>query len=62
MLEASGERALRRDVLLTALERDFPPDEAERQLDIASEWGRYAELFGYDDSQSRFFLEERDGQ
>ncbi len=58
MLEASGERSLRREALLTALERDFPPEEAEQQLDIASKWGRYAELFGYDDVQGRFFLEE----
>ncbi len=58
MLEASGERSLRREVLLTAPERDFPPDEAELQLDITSKWGRYAELFGYDDTQRRFFLED----
>ena len=31
---------------------------AELQLDIASKWGRYAELFGYDDAQGRFFLED----
>jgi NitT/TauT family transport system ATP-binding protein len=57
MLEASGERALRWEVLQTALERDFPPDEAERQLDTAMEWGRYAELFAYDDAEGRFFLD-----
>ncbi|MGQ9925412.1 MAG: ABC transporter ATP-binding protein [Chloroflexaceae bacterium] len=60
MLQAAGDRALRWEVLLTALERDFPPEEAERQLDIASEWGRYAELFAYDDTEGVFFLESRE--
>jgi NitT/TauT family transport system ATP-binding protein len=45
-------------VLLTAPERNFPPNEAELQLDIASKWGRYTELFGHDDAQQRFFLED----
>jgi len=60
MLQAAGDQALRWEVLLTALERDFPPEEAERQLDIASEWGRYAELFAYDDTEGVFFLESRE--
>ncbi len=60
MIQAAGDQALRWEVLLTALERDFPPEEAERQLDIASEWGRYAELFAYDDTEGVFFLEGRE--
>lgn len=59
MLAVADDQSLRWEVLLTALERDFPPAEAERQLDIASEWGRYAELFAYDDAEGRFFLEGR---
>ena len=29
----------------------------EPQLDIAVNWGRYAELFAYDDSDREFYLE-----
>ncbi|ABY36899.1 MAG TPA: nitrate ABC transporter ATP-binding protein [Chloroflexus aurantiacus] len=57
MLTAADNQSLRWEVFLAALEREFPRAEAERQLDIALEWGRYAELFAYDDAEGRFFLE-----
>ncbi|MGQ9614009.1 MAG: ABC transporter ATP-binding protein [Chloroflexus sp.] len=57
MLTAADNQSLRWEVFLAALEREFPHTEAERQLDIALEWGRYAELFAYDDAEGRFFLE-----
>jgi hypothetical protein len=34
---------------------EFLPEEAERQLDIGAEWGRYSELVSYDDEV--FYLE-----
>jgi NitT/TauT family transport system ATP-binding protein len=58
MLQASGSGWLSWDVFLAALELDHPPDEAERQLDTALDWGRYAELFGYDDAEGRVYLEQ----
>ncbi len=36
---------------------EFPPEEAERQLDTIVNWGRYAELLAYDDSTGLIFLE-----
>ncbi|WP_298401795.1 nitrate/sulfonate/bicarbonate ABC transporter ATP-binding protein [uncultured Chloroflexus sp.] len=57
MIAAADNQSLRWEVLLTALEPEFPSEVAERQLDIALEWGRYAELFAYDDAEGRFFLE-----
>jgi NitT/TauT family transport system ATP-binding protein len=57
MLQASGDQSLKWDVFMAALEREFPPDEAEHQLDTALDWGRYAELFSYDDAEGRFYLE-----
>lgn len=57
MIAAADNQSLRWEVLLTALEPEFLPEVAERQLDIALEWGRYAELFAYDDAEGRFFLE-----
>ncbi|MDO9348137.1 MAG: AAA-associated domain-containing protein [Anaerolineales bacterium] len=40
-----------------ALELEFPPDEAEKQLDTLINWGRYAEIFSYDDNEERIYLE-----
>jgi NitT/TauT family transport system ATP-binding protein len=58
MLQASGSGWLSWDVFLAAMELDHPPDEAEHQLDTALDWGRYAELFGYDDAEGRVYLEQ----
>jgi len=49
---------MREDALLESLEQRFSPAEARRQLDTAVDWGRYAELFAYDDDEGEFFLEE----
>jgi NitT/TauT family transport system ATP-binding protein len=57
MLRASDHQRLERDVLLTALELEFPTDEAERQMETVANWGRYAEIFAYDDDDDVFFLE-----
>ena len=32
----------------------------QRQLDTAIDWGRYAELFAYDDSVGEFYVEKAD--
>jgi len=57
LLKAAHQQQLDYGVVLTALELEFPREEAERQLDIATQWGRYAELLSYDDSEERFYLE-----
>ncbi len=55
MLEATDTHRLERNVILAALQLDFPPEEAERQLDLIIEWGRYSELLEYDDSSGMIF-------
>lgn len=57
MLNAQPEKRLSWDVFVTALGREFPMDEAEKQLDTAVNWARYAELFSYDNSDNTIFLE-----
>lgn len=57
MLDAADKHQLERDVALAALLLDFPPEEAERQLDLIIEWGRYAELLEYDDVSETIFRE-----
>ena len=39
---------LRTGFFLDILQQGFSPDDAQKQLDIAIGWGRYAELFDYD--------------
>jgi NitT/TauT family transport system ATP-binding protein len=41
MLKAAEDRRLQWEVVQKALELEFPPEEAERQLDTAVAWGRY---------------------
>jgi NitT/TauT family transport system ATP-binding protein len=62
MLKAADYQRLERDVLLTALELEFPPDEAERQMDTVANWGRYAEIFVYDDDDDVFYLEPEESR
>jgi NitT/TauT family transport system ATP-binding protein len=57
-LRSAPDHRLVEDDLLEALEQTFSPAEARRQLDTAIDWGRYAELFAYDDDVGEFFLED----
>jgi len=57
LLRAADKQKLERDIIQTALELEFPPEEAERQLETAVNWGRYAELLAYDDSTEDIYLE-----
>jgi hypothetical protein len=44
-------------VVTAALELDFPAEEAARQVEIAINRGRYAELLSYDDNTRTLSLE-----
>jgi NitT/TauT family transport system ATP-binding protein len=57
MLKRADKHALEWDVVKMALELEFPPDEAEKQLDTLINWGRYAEILAYDDSSEEIYLE-----
>jgi len=57
-LQASPDHSFREDELLEQLQQHFSEPEARRQLDTAIDWGRYAELFAYDDDTGELYLEE----
>lgn len=57
MLAHSEKHALDWDVIHAALELEFPPEEAEKQLDTLINWGRYAELISYNDDKALVYLE-----
>lgn len=53
-LDKSQHRSLHRGFFTDVLRRSFTPDETDRQLDIAIDWGRYAEQFAYDGDHDEF--------
>lgn len=57
LIQATNRKALDWDVVQAALELDFPPPEAERQLETIVSWGRYAELLAYDDDNEVLSLD-----
>ena len=57
MLRAADRHELEADVVQSALGLEFSPEEAEQQLAIAIDWGRYAELIAYDHSAGMIYLE-----
>ncbi|MBW4551247.1 MAG: nitrate/sulfonate/bicarbonate ABC transporter ATP-binding protein [Aphanocapsa sp. GSE-SYN-MK-11-07L] len=57
LLTAKQNQRLAEALVLDILERHFTPQEANRQLNTAIDWGRYAELYSYDDPAGEIFLE-----
>ncbi len=57
-LRTSESRSFKEDALLQELQEHFSEPEARRQLDTAIDWGRFAELFAYDDDSGELYLEE----
>ena len=57
MLEKADKHELEWDVIQSALELEFLPEEAEKQVEVAVNWGRYAELLSYDDGKATIYLE-----
>lgn len=57
-LEDEPSHKLEAQFVLDELEYAFPPREARRQLETAIDWGRYAELFTYDQVSGEFQLDE----
>ncbi|ACX52230.1 ABC transporter related protein [Ammonifex degensii KC4] len=58
VLSSKANHRMPREFFLSVLEQHFSPEEARIQLDILIDWGRYAELFGYDEDSRCLYLEE----
>ena len=56
-LGAAEQNRLEWSEVRAALEERYPPDQAERQMDLAVDWGRYAEIISYDDDRELLHLE-----
>ncbi len=57
MLQAKRNQRISEELILDILEAHFSPQEAMRQLKTAIDWGRYAELYSYDEPGGEVFLE-----
>jgi NitT/TauT family transport system ATP-binding protein len=57
-LKAKANRTLPAEFFQDLLDEHFSEDEAQRQLETAIQWGRYAELFNYDAASGKLTLTE----
>lgn len=57
-LEHSNDGALRDDFFRDLLRRAFSAEDAQKQLELAIDWGRYGELFDYDADSGELVLTE----
>lgn len=57
-LETTPTHTLEAERVIDQLEHSFSGEEARRQFETAVDWGRYAELFTYDDSSGELTLDE----
>ena len=58
LLHAKRNQRIPEELVLDILENHFSPQEAQRQLQTAIDWGRYAELYSYNEPSGEIFLEQ----
>ena len=56
-LDQSEDHRMPAGNVLDELERHFSNEEARRQLEILIGWGRYAEIYAFDELTDDFYLE-----
>ncbi len=61
-LANKSDHSVPEDFFLDMLDEQFSDEECARQLETAINWGRYAELFDWDDARRRFVLHEHEGE
>ncbi len=59
-LHQAPRRAMNEEFFMEFLEHHFTEEEAWRQLETAVDWGRYAELFAYDEQAGQMYLEDEE--
>lgn len=58
LCQAKRNQRFPEELILDILEAHFTAQEAKRQLNTAIDWGRYAELYSYDEPSGEIFLEQ----
>ncbi len=62
LLQAKRNHRISEELVLDLLENHFTSNEAQRQLRTAMDWGRYAELYSYDEPAGEIFIEESNAE
>jgi NitT/TauT family transport system ATP-binding protein len=57
LLRAQEDKSLTKEVVLEHLAMLLPNENPERIFATVVNWGRYAELFGYNKDEDRFYLD-----
>jgi NitT/TauT family transport system ATP-binding protein len=57
LLHGQEDRSLRKEIILEHLAMLLPSEKPERQFTTVVNWGRFAELFGYNKDEDRFYLD-----
>jgi NitT/TauT family transport system ATP-binding protein len=57
LLHGQENKALTKEVVLEHLAMLLPSEKPERQFQTMVNWGRFAELFGYNKDEDRFYLD-----
>jgi NitT/TauT family transport system ATP-binding protein len=58
VLASKSNHAMSKDFFIDILEEHFSKDQAERQLMLGINWGRFADLFHYDTDSELLYLAE----
>jgi NitT/TauT family transport system ATP-binding protein len=58
LLRGQEERSLPKEVALEHLAMLLPNESPQKQFNTLVNWGRYAELFGYNKDEDRFYLDQ----
>jgi NitT/TauT family transport system ATP-binding protein len=57
LLRKSAKKRLHKEIILGALELEFPEEQANDLTETLINWGRYAEIVAYDDNSEMIYLE-----
>ena len=60
LLRGQEDRSLTKEVVLEHLAMLLPNEKPERQYQTVVNWGRFAELFGYNKDEDRFYLDQEE--
>jgi NitT/TauT family transport system ATP-binding protein len=61
-LANKSDHSVSEEFFLDMMDEQFSDEESARQLETAINWGRYAELFDWDDARRRFVLPEQESE
>jgi NitT/TauT family transport system ATP-binding protein len=58
LLRGQTDRSLPKEIVLEHLAMLLPNESPQKQFNTLVNWGRYAELFGYNKDEDRFYLDQ----